>query len=168
MELVPLESSMMRMLWIWRLNQPVGLRSEPLQRFEDQEWWYEDRHRDSWYGAVADKDAVYSVVGLTDIHHQNGTAELSCITAPNEDDQVWDASIDILIGVAFNWHRLNSVYAEVYMCSENKEHWHRAAERGCANGWDVDAVEIPARKFHAGEYWPATLITWVYRPRVLL
>jgi len=156
--------------WRNRDDCRMGLRTSYVLTQEMQAQWYRDVicHRASaqrYFAVREDAQApIVAQVGLTNIAWENGTAEISLIVAPAEQQRgIGRAAVRLALREGFERSRLQRISGEVYHCNpEALTFWLERMEeyttwrRGHPPSWGDLVTVLPDRKWWRGRYWHAT------------
>lgn len=145
----------------WRNSVPESLRTHGETTEKQQDRFYnsvicqeDSPHK---YFSVYDDEfnQLIGLVGLTDIDHVNGNAEISLIISPEFKRMGYGKLIvRMILTYAFKTLRLENVYGECYYCNPNIEFWNKVCTHYSAN-----VSRLAQRKYWDGIFWDSLYFT---------
>lgn len=101
-----------------------------------------------YWSVRADSVACLAFGGITDIHWENRTGEISLIVDPaRQREGIGKQAAVLLLQDAFERLNLNLVYGECYLCNPNWKFWEALTDE-----FKGFTAILPGRKFWAGKY----------------
>ena len=121
--------------------------------FEHQEaWLHSMTASDDYYYVFRSKFNCAGYCGLNDIDHINGTAEISLLIFEKcRKRHYGESSVNDLLRIAFQVHKLQTVYAEVYTTTSNCAFWEKC-------GFIKEGI-LRNRKMWDGKYYDSIMLS---------
>lgn len=140
----------------WRNQSPAGLRTAYLLTREMQDRFYEtivcNPNTPYRYWALVENGVFVGMGGLINIQWENRLAEISLLIDPARQGKGFGGqAVDLLLGQAFNYLNLQTVWGEVYKCnSDGVTFWAKIVDKYRAL---PTYLLLKNRKYWDGQYW---------------
>ena len=173
MELRVLSRENCEQVRLWRNQDLSSLRTPFLLPREMQADFYRDRvsNRDStdrfwgiWNMPDAGKRPVADFIGMGGITHiqwENSIGEISLLLSPEcRGEGCGKEAVNLLLGQAFGYLNLKTVFGEVYECNLAWEFWEQIAYEGRTSDLIPGWVRLMNRKYWKGQYYDSAYFSF--------